>query len=156
TLHDVEPGEGGDAGPRHWRLIEEAIDEVNGHTKRIVLESGPVVARPADVPVPQASAADHDVVTAFGVELIVFAAADVDVVAGDRVIPERVEVVAGRAVGGAGLEPVVAFVAYILFVGFTAQDEVVAGGAEALRGILAGDDEVVAKAPEEQVEAVAA
>ncbi len=53
------------------------------------------------------------------------------------------------------LEPVVAFVAHVLFVGVSAENEVVARSAEGLRAVLAGDDEVAAEAAEDQVDAIA-
>ena len=67
------------------------------------------------------------------IELVGPAVAEEDVVADDRVVPERVEVVAGRAVRRALLEPVVALVAHVLLVGLAAEDEVVARAAEGLR-----------------------
>src|SRR5262245_11015150 len=154
-FHGVEPRQG--RGPRPWNrwLIEEAIGEVNGHAERIVLEGSPVESGCSNVSVPQAGAANHNVITAFGVELVVFTAADVDVVAGDRVIPEWIEVVTGGAVGGARLEPVIAFVAHILFVSFSAEDEIVARAAEGFIRVFAADDEVAAEASKNQVEAVA-
>ena len=96
------------------------------------LKVGPVEAGRAEVAVVQAGAADHDVVAAFADELVVLAAADEDVVADDRIVAERIEVVAGRAVGRALLDPVVALVADVLLVGLGAEDEVVALAAEGL------------------------
>ena len=64
--------------------------------------------------------------------LSVLAAADIDIVADNRIVAERIEVVAGRAVGGAVLDPVVTLVAHILFVGLGAEDEIVALAAEGL------------------------
>ena len=55
----------------------------------------------------------------------------------------------GAAVGGALLDPVVAFVADVLLVGLAAEDEVVALAAEGFGGVLAGDDEVAAEAAED-------
>ena len=56
-----------------------------------------------------------------------------------------VEVVAGRAVEGAGFDPVVALVAEDAFGVLVAVDEVVAGAAEDLRAhVGAEDDEVLA------------
>ena len=72
------------------------------------------------------------------------------------IVAERIEVVAGRAVGGAVLDPVVALVAHILFVGLAAEDEVVARPPKASDCVLAGDDEVAAEAADDQVDAVAA
>ena len=113
----------------------------------VVLVVGPVEAGAAEHAVGQAGGADHDVVAAFADELVVLAVADEDVVADDRIVAERVEVVARRAVGRALLEPVVAFVADILLVGLVAQDEVVALAAEGLVVVFAGDDEVLPKPP---------
>src|SRR6185295_10977754 len=98
---------------------------------------------------------DHDIVAAFGVELIHLAAADVDIVAGDRIVTKRVEIVARRAVGGAVFDPIVTLVAHVLFVGLGAEDEVVALAAEGLIGVLTGDDEVLAEAADDEVDTVA-
>ena len=119
-----EPGTGGWSKKRSMRSMVTPIGSS--------LKVGPVEAGSADVAVAHADAADHDVVAAFGVELVVLAAADEDVVADDRIVAERIEVVARRAVGRAALDPVVAFVAHILFVGLAAEDEVVARAAEGL------------------------
>ena len=100
--------------------------------------------------------ADHDVVAAFADELVESAAGDEDVVADHACPAERVEAVAGRAVLGADLDPVVAFVAERRQVDLGAEDEVVARAGEGLRHVLAGDDEVAAGAAEDQVDAVAA
>ncbi|ELS26770.1 hypothetical protein ppKF707_2357 [Metapseudomonas furukawaii] len=155
-LDEVEAGQHRSAGARHQRLVEEAVGEVDGHAATVVLEGRPVEARGTDVAIPHAGAADHDVVTALGVELVVLATADVDVVAGDGVVAEGVEVVPGRTVRGPGLQPVVPFVAHVLLIGLGAQDEVVALAAEGLAGVFTGDDEVVAEAGEDQVDAVTA
>src|SRR5262249_2720644 len=64
---------------------------------------------------------------------------------------EGIEIVAGRAVGRAFLEPVVAFVADVLLVGLVAEDEVVALATEGFVVVLTGDDEVIAEAAEDQV-----
>src|SRR5262245_413775 len=103
-----------------------------------------------------ALAADHDVVAAFADEFIESTAADQDVVAGHRVVKSRVPIVARSAVLGAELDPVVAFIAEIRFVGLGAEDEVVAPAAEGLGHVLAGHNEVIAKAAEDQVDALAA
>ena len=79
-----------------------------------------------------------------------------NVVADHRVLNLRVEIVAGSAVLGAELDPVVAFVAGIYEVGSGAEDEVVALAGEDLADVLAGDDEVAAPAAEKQVLALAA
>ncbi|MCY1408017.1 hypothetical protein D9M71_233320 [compost metagenome] len=122
----------------------------------VTLEDRPVVARRTDVAVTLARPAEHDVVAALGIELVVLAAADVDIVAGNRVIAEGVEVVARRTVEGAEFHPVVTLVTHILLVGLGTQDEVVALAAEGFAGVFTGDDEVVAEAAEDQVDAVAA
>ncbi|MNP03338.1 hypothetical protein D3C76_952210 [compost metagenome] len=119
------------------------------------LEGRPVIARAADIAVTEAETADHDVVTAFAVELIVLATADVDIVTDYRVVAERVEVVARCTVRSALLDPVVAFVTHVLFVGLAAQDEVVALATNGLGGVLTGNDEVVAEPANDQVDAVA-
>ena len=141
---------------RYRRLVEGAQGQVDGHAERIVLEDRPVEAGEAFVAVAIAAVADHDVVAALAVHAVGQAFADEDVVAADRVAPERIEVVAGRAVDHADLDPVVAFVAEHELVGAHAEDEVVADAAEGFRRVLAGDDEVVAEAAEDQVDAVAA
>ncbi|MCY1290904.1 hypothetical protein D9M70_400700 [compost metagenome] len=98
---------------------------------------------------------EEDVITAFADHLIETAAADKDIVAGDFIQGEGREVVAGGAVLGADLDPVVAFVTGALQVALGAVDEVVAGTAEGFRHVFTGDDEVVAGAAKDQVEAVA-
>src|SRR5262249_30113988 len=140
----------------HLRLIEEAVAPVDGHADRIVLERGPVETGGTDVAVAGTGATDHDVVAAFGVELVVLATADIHVVADDGIEPERVEIVAGGAVRRSSLDPVVPLTAHVLFVGLGAEDEVVALATEGLVEVLAADDEVAAEAAEDQVEAVAA
>ncbi len=102
-----------------------------------------------------AGAADHDVVAAFADELVEAAVAEEHVVAVDAVMGEDfVEVVAGRTVEGAGLDPVVALVAEDAFGVLVAEDEVVAFAAEDFRAhVGAEDDEVLAVAAQDQVEA---
>ncbi len=129
-FHGVEPGEDRCPGSRHRRLVEEAVDPVDGHADRVALERGPIETGGADVTIAHAGAADHDVVAAFAVEFVIFATADIDVVADNPIKPERVEIIARGAVRGPPLDRVVPFVAHILFVTLGAEDEVVTGAAE--------------------------
>ena len=130
ALDEIEAGESRGTRAGYERLIEEAVCQVDGDAERIVLKGGPIEARGADITIAHADAADHDVVATLGVELIHLAAADVDIVAGDRVVAERIEVVARGAIGRAVLDPVVTLVAHVLFIGLGAEDEVVALAAE--------------------------
>ena len=75
---------------------------------------------------------DHDVVAAFAVGFIESATGDENVVADHRAGLQRVEVVAGGAIRGADLDPVIAFVAEGRQVHLTAENEVVARAAEGL------------------------
>src|SRR4030095_511083 len=113
----------------------------------VVGVAGPVEAATAAEMV-FAVGAHHDVVGALAVDLVEPAAGDEDVVADDDAGLLWVEVVAARAVGGPDLDPVVTFVAEGRQVHLGAQDEVVAGAAEGLGNILAGDDEDAALPPE--------
>src|SRR5215831_1187520 len=106
------------------------------------------------------AAADEDVVAAFADELVKPAAADEDVVAGDVVEQERIHVVAGRAVLGALLDPVVAFIPRRGQIGLGAlpepdvharHDEVVALAAENGGDVIAHGNEVFAIAAEDKV-----
>ena len=90
-------------------------------------EDGPVEAGAADVTVPEAAVADHDVVAAFTVHSVGDGVAEENIVADNRVEPARVEVLTGTAVGHAEFEPVVALVTEDHLVSADAQDEVVAG-----------------------------
>ncbi|NRP23320.1 hypothetical protein LPJGGPFB_06590 [Ensifer adhaerens] len=155
AFDEIEAAERG-RPTRNRRLIEEAIGDVDVDAGVVVFVHRPIVAGAADVAIAEAGLAGHDVVAAFAVELVVLAVADEDVVADDRVIAERIEIVSRGAVGGALLDPVVALVAHILFVGLAAQDEVVALAANGLRCVFAGDDEIAAEAADDQVDAVAA
>ena len=94
-----------------------------------------------------AGAADHDVVAAFADELVEAAVAEEHVVAVDAVVGEDfVEVVAGRAVEGAGFDPVVALVAEDALGVLVAVDEVVAFAGEDFRAhVGAEEDEVLAR-----------
>src|SRR5262249_39568123 len=94
---------------------------------------------------------DIDVVAAFTVDVVRAAVAHEHVVAFHRLVAERIEVVAGRAVAGAALDPVGAFIAEGKFVALGAKQEVVARSAQDLRPIPAGDDEVLAEAAEQDV-----
>ena len=158
TFHAFEPGIDRSVRPRHDRFIERADVEIDGHAERIVLEHGPVEPGLAQVAVTLAAAlvADQDVVAAFAIHSVGRAVADVDVVADDLVAGERVGVVGCKAIGGAELDPVVAFVAESFLVHPIAQDKVVAGSADGLADVLAGDHEVVAEPADEQVDTLAA
>src|SRR5262249_30570773 len=127
----------------------------DGHAERIVLVCGPVETTKPDEAVRLAGGADVDVVATLPIDVIGAAVTDDDVVAPDRLGPDGVKVIASRAIAGAPLDPVVAFVAERELVRFAAEDEVVARTAEGLSHVLTGDDEVLAVAPEDQVAAVA-
>ena len=120
------------------------------------LKRRPVEAGHAFVAVAGAAVADHDVVAALAVHAVGDAVADEDVVADDRVVPERIEVVAGGAVGHSELDPVVAFVAEHDSFARLPRMKSLPGPPKDFRRVLAGDDEVVAEAAEDQVDAVAA
>ena len=111
AFHLGEPRQDRRARQRHWRLVEGAEVHVDGHAEGIVLEDSPVEPGEALVAVSVAAVADHDVVAEFTIHAVADGVTEEDVVAEDRVPPERVEVVAGAAVGHAELDPVVAFVA---------------------------------------------
>ena len=130
------------------------IDRSAFTPKRIVLVGRPVEAGHAGH-LAAAGAADHDVVAAFADELVEAAVAEEHVVAVDAVMREDlVEVVAGGAVEGAGLDPVVAFVAEDALGVLVAVDEVVAFAGEHFRAhVGAEEDEVLAAAAHDQVEA---
>ena len=70
AFHEIESGESGGTRAGYHRLVEKAVRQVDGDAERIVLKGGPVEARGADITVAHADAADHDVVAAFGIELI--------------------------------------------------------------------------------------
>ncbi|MNI13171.1 hypothetical protein D3C73_663860 [compost metagenome] len=144
TFHQLEPSHG--CGQlRQWRRDSDLGEaQVDGHAERVILEAGPVVTGATQVAVPRAAVAEHDIVATFSHESVGRAGADEDVVTAYQVEPVRVEIVAGSTIGGSPLDPVVTFVTHQLFVGETAHDEVVARAAEDLRGVLAGDDEVLA------------
>ena len=112
---------------QHRGLVEDDRDrQVGIHAERVVLVGRPVEAGHA-VHLAAAGAADHDVVAALADELVEAAVAEEDVVAVDAVVGEDfVEVVAGGAVEGADLDPVVALVAEDALGVLVAEDEVVA------------------------------
>ena len=134
---------------RQRELVEGVEQQVGSDPGRVVLVGRPVEAGHA-LELVDAGAADEDVVAAFADELVGAAVAEEDVVAEDRVLGEDlVEVVAGRAVERALLDPVVALVAEDALGRPGAEDEVVAGSAEDFgTAVGAGDDEVVAGAAE--------
>src|SRR5262245_2565663 len=103
-----------------------------------------------------ALAADHNVVAAFAEEFIEATAANEDVIADDRILHARIQIVAGGTILGAELDPVVALVAEVGFVGLGAKNEVVTRTREHLRDVLTGDDEVAARAANDQVDALTA
>ena len=136
-------------------LVEhDSARQVSVDACGVVLVGRPVPARHAGHLAP-ARAADHDVIAAFGDELVEAAVAKEDVVAIDLVLRENlVEVVARRAVEGAGLDPVVSFVAQNTLGVLAAENEVVAFAGEHFRArIGAENDEVGACAAHDQVEA---
>src|SRR5215471_11625131 len=118
---------------------------VDGHAELVVLVGGPVEAGHA-VHLVLGAAADEDVVAALADELVEPAAAKEDVVARDVVEQERIRVVAGRAVLGALLDPVVAFIARRWQVDLGALPE---------PDTHPGDDEVVALAAEDEADVIA-
>src|SRR5580692_5010228 len=154
AFHDVKTGKSRRARTRHLRLVEEPAGEVDGDADVIVLVGRPVEARATEESIGESLAADHDVVTAFADELVVLAVAEEDVVAGNRIVTERIEVIARRSVRRAFLDPVVALVADILLVRLVAEDKVVSGAAEGFRIVLTGDDEITAESAEDEVGAV--
>ncbi|MND56423.1 hypothetical protein D3C80_475280 [compost metagenome] len=153
-LHFGETVEETGVGSRHRRFHQVVDQQVDTDPTRVSPVGGPVEAGHA-VEVIGALGPDHDVVATLAYDFIETATADENVIAGHLVPGERREVVAGRTVLGADLDPVVAFVARGLQVALGPVDEVVAGAAEGFRDVLAGDDEVLAGAAEDQVEAVA-
>src|SRR5262249_6552777 len=94
-----------------------------------------------------ATLADHDDVTE--------AAGDEDVVAGAQVLAQRVGGIAEHF-PDAALDPVAAIARQDLEVFRVFQDEVVAVAGEGLRGVGAGDDEVLARTADDDVVAGAA
>ena len=95
---------------RTRRAAEDGECQVDGDAEPVILVGHPVEAGHA-VHLVLGIAADEDVVAAFADHLVESAAADEDVVADHVVGQERAEVVAGRAVLRALLDPVVALVA---------------------------------------------
>ena len=152
-FHAFEPGIDRCGRPRLRRFIERADVEIDGDAERIVLEHRPVEAGLAEIAVTLAAAviADQDVVAALTIHAVGDAVADEDVVTNDLVAREGIGVVAGPTIGGAKLDPVVAFAACAFFVGAIAQNKVIAGAAEPLADVLIVDDEVVAEAADQQV-----
>ena len=102
---------------------------------------------------PRPGAADQDVVATFTDELVEATIAKEHVVSVDAVMREDfVEVVAGCAVEGTGLDPVVALVAEDAFGVLVAVDEVVAGAGEHFRAhVGAQEDEVLAVIAHDEV-----
>ncbi len=135
---------------------EDAHVHVHGDAERVLLECHPVEAEHALV-AHDGLALHHDVVAAFGIEIVLVGAGEHDVVADDSRIEEQLGVVARQRVEAfAAFHPVVPLAAeQEVHVG-RAEDEVVALGAEHLRAILASHDEVVAITGEDEIaEAVA-
>jgi hypothetical protein len=139
-------------------LVEhDGAREVGIDAGGVVLVGHPVPARHAGQ-LAAAGAAHHDVVAALGDELVEAAVAQEHVVAHDAVAREDlVEAVAGRAVEGAGLDPVVALVAQDALGVLAAQDEVVALAGEHLGArVGAQHDEVLPLAAHDEVQPRAA
>ncbi|MCY1271468.1 hypothetical protein D9M70_200250 [compost metagenome] len=132
------------------RLRQDGQGQVDGDADLVVLVGDPVEAGHAFHLV-LGIAADEDVVAALADHFVEAGAADEDVVTVDLVGQQRGEVVAGGAVLGAHLDPVVALVAGGRQAGLRAEDEVVALAAEGGGDVLGDDDEVLAVAAEDQV-----
>jgi hypothetical protein len=125
---------------------------VDRDAEPVGLVRGPVVAGHA-VHLVLGAAADEDVVAPFADEFVEAAAAEENIVTGGVVGQEWGEVVARRAVLGAFLDPVVAFVARFgqVHLGALAEldrdpceHEVVALAAEDHGDVVSGDEEVLA------------
>ncbi|MNC03018.1 hypothetical protein D3C75_504090 [compost metagenome] len=145
---------------RQGRLFEGDAGHVHSHAETIILVGGPVETGHAQHLV-RALTADEDVIAAFTDHFIEAAVTAEDVVAAGQLLQQSQwqvtgEIVAGGAVLGPDLDPVVAIAAHHLSVQPAAEHEVIAGGAEDLRKVLAGDDEIVAGAAEDDIDAVAA
>src|SRR5262245_37136949 len=97
-------------------------------------------------------ATNENVIDAFANDLVKATPAEKYIVAGDVIFQARVEVVAGGAILGALLDPVVAVAAHFLFVDLGAEDEVVALTGEDLGNIFGGDNKVVAGTTENEVD----
>src|SRR5262245_16663772 len=129
---------------------EDGKTQVGRDAKTIILVGDPVIAGHA-VHLVLGIAAHEDVVAAFADHFIKAAAADEDVVADDVVGEQRCEVVAGRAVLRAPLDPVVTLVAGGWQAGLGAVNEVVAGATEGGRHVLGGDNKILAGAAQDQI-----
>ena len=149
-FHFGEAIENGCGRGRDRRLVERRERQVDRDAVMVSLVGHPVEPGHA-VHLVLGVAADEDVVAAFADHFVEAAAADEDVVAGHVVDQERIEVVAGRAVLHAGLDPVVALVAGFRQVRLGAENEVVARAAEDRRDVFPRDDEVLAVAAEDDV-----
>src|SRR5262245_53540188 len=147
ALHQIQARENRCRGPRLLRLIEEALVrvETDGDPNRIILVGCPVEAAEADEAICLACGADINIVAAFAINVVGSAVTEDDVVALDRLCTERIEIVAGGAIAGAPLDPVVTLVAEGELIGLGAVDEVVTRTTQGLRAVLTGDDEVIAE-----------
>src|SRR5262245_39205493 len=123
TFDQIHAGDDRRRRAGYLRLIEEAQArvETNRYTNRIVLEGRPVEAAKADEAIGLARGGDIDVITALAIDVVRSTVALEDVVALDRLIAERIEVVAGGAVAGAALDPVIAFIAERELIAFAAE-----------------------------------
>ena len=153
TFHQVQPRY--DRGRRSWhlRLIEKAQArvEADGHADRIVLEGGPVKAAKANEAVRLAGRRDIDVVAALAIDVVGSTVTFEDVVALHRLIAKRIEVIARRAVAGAASRSSRRPRYRRELVALGAEYEVIAWTAKDLGSILAGDDEVLTEAAEQDV-----
>src|SRR5262245_24286937 len=91
---------------RYLRLVEKAQAgvEADGHADRIVLEGGPVKTTKADEAIRLTGGRDIDVIATLTIDVVGPTVTLEDVVALYRLITERVEIIAGRAVAGAALD----------------------------------------------------
>src|SRR5262249_37413795 len=129
--------------------------EAHGHADRIVLVGRPVEPAEADEAVRLAGSGDIDVVAALTVGIVWAAVADEYIVALDRLVADRIEVIAPGPVAGPAPDPAVTLVAERELVRLAAEDEVVARAAEGFRDVFARADEVAAEAAEDEIAAVA-
>src|SRR5262245_18652056 len=141
------------------RRSEYRQPHVDGHAEFVVLIRGPVETGHT-IHLVLGAAADENVVSTFANELVEAATTEEDVVAGDIVQQERIHVVAGCAVLGALLDPVVAFIARGRQVRLGAlaelqrnagEDEIIALTAKCQSDIVGHGDEVFAIPAENDV-----
>ena len=148
-------------GDRGWR--EQAVHHVGFEAVGIVLVGCPVETEGAEEAL-GAEAADHDVVTRFGVEILVAASGNKNVMADDRAVHaaldrqtlNEVAVVAEQqTVVEAAFQPVVALAADQRVLVSAAGAVIVALAEQHFVRIVAGPDEVVAGIGDDEVDALA-